>query len=179
MPVLSYYTSYYSDLAETMTTYYILSFIIGIGVSCIFGAITKTINGNKGYDGGFAWGFWLGVIGIIVVSCRQPAQYIPTESIIKPAPTTNNGVPPVGGWKCLCGRAHPQYVSTCPCGKNRSEVIRAIATNVSQKVNSKEEEEFNKEKESINTLREYKELLDQGILTQEEFDQKKKEILSK
>lgn len=29
-------------------------------VYCIFGAITKHINESKGYDGGFAWGFFLG-----------------------------------------------------------------------------------------------------------------------
>ncbi|MCI7803659.1 MAG: hypothetical protein MR503_01085 [Oscillospiraceae bacterium] len=36
----------------------------------ICGAITYKINTEKGYDGGFAWGFLLGVIGIVVVACR-------------------------------------------------------------------------------------------------------------
>ena len=28
------------------------------------------MNRDKGYDGGFAWGFFLGIIGIIVVAVR-------------------------------------------------------------------------------------------------------------
>lgn len=41
-----------------------------IGVQCIFGSITRSMNRDKGYDGGFAWGFFLGIIGIIVVAVR-------------------------------------------------------------------------------------------------------------
>ena len=41
-----------------------------VGVQCIFGSITRSMNRDKGYDGGFAWGFFLGVIGIIVVAVR-------------------------------------------------------------------------------------------------------------
>ena len=40
-----------------------------------------------------------------------------------------------------------------------------------------DEAKLNAEKEKINTLKQYKELLDAGVLTQEEFDNKKKEIL--
>lgn len=36
----------------------------------ICGCITSSINQNKGYDGGFWWGFFLGILGIIVVACR-------------------------------------------------------------------------------------------------------------
>ncbi|MDE6798004.1 MAG: hypothetical protein K2J36_08360 [Ruminococcus sp.] len=36
----------------------------------IWGFITKTISRNKGYKGGFWWGFWLNIIGVIVVACR-------------------------------------------------------------------------------------------------------------
>lgn len=41
-----------------------------IGIQSIFGVITRSINRNKGYDGGFAWGFFLGIVGIIVVAIR-------------------------------------------------------------------------------------------------------------
>ena len=37
----------------------------------IWGCITKKINQDKGYEGGFAWGFWLGLIGLIVVLCKS------------------------------------------------------------------------------------------------------------
>ena len=78
----------YSDYLSIFLSTYLVSGIIGIIVACVFGAITKNINQSKGYDGGFAWGFWLGVIGIIVVSCRQPNPYytFQRKSIIrKPA----------------------------------------------------------------------------------------------
>jgi hypothetical protein len=40
-------------------------------IACIIcGFITKSINQSKGYDGGFAWGFWLTIIGIVIVAVR-------------------------------------------------------------------------------------------------------------
>lgn len=37
---------------------------------CIMGFVSKTISNNKGYYGGFWWGFCLGILGIIVVACK-------------------------------------------------------------------------------------------------------------
>lgn len=40
-------------------------------IACIVcGFITKSINQSKGYEGGFAWGFWLTIIGIVIVAVR-------------------------------------------------------------------------------------------------------------
>lgn len=50
--------------------YFILCLIVGI----ICGFITKSMNESKGYDGGFAWGFFLAIIGIIVVAVRPYAK---------------------------------------------------------------------------------------------------------
>jgi len=54
---------------------YIISFLISIayslGLAIAYGVISKKINESKGRKGGFAWGFFLGVIGIIVVACRS------------------------------------------------------------------------------------------------------------
>lgn len=44
---------------------------------CIMGFVSKTIQNNKGYDGGFWWGFLLGILGIIVVACK-PVNPNPT-----------------------------------------------------------------------------------------------------
>lgn len=41
-----------------------------VGIQCALGSITRSMNRDKGYDDGFAWGFFLGVIGIIVVAVR-------------------------------------------------------------------------------------------------------------
>ncbi len=54
--------------------YAIIYGIVMLVMCIIFGCITRKINMNKGYDGGFAWGFWLGIIGIIVVAVRQPKR---------------------------------------------------------------------------------------------------------
>lgn len=91
----------------------IILFIIIIGISIIFGRITESMNKEKGYDTGFAWGFWLWVIGIIVVACR---------------PERNNG-------------------------------------NNTMKITEADE------------IAKYKELLDSGAITQEEYEVKKKQIL--
>lgn len=37
----------------------------------IFGCISSYISYTKGYDSGFAWGFFLGVIGLLVVGFRE------------------------------------------------------------------------------------------------------------
>ena len=46
---------------------YLIGCLIGM---CICGLVTKQINENRGKEGGFAWGFFLGVIGIIIVAVR-------------------------------------------------------------------------------------------------------------
>ena len=164
----------------------LLSIAISIGISCIFGAITKAINENKGYYGGFAWGFWLGWIGIIVVACRQPAYYyqIPKESIIRPVGNTSNeptfhpDMPvPENAWKCSCGRHHPQYVSSCVCGLNKREALlpKPAENTDTQVTNIEHVDEY----KNIAILKEYKALLDTGVITQEEFEVKKKAILSR
>ena len=156
---------------------------LSIGISCIFGAITKSINENKGYDGGFAWGFWLGWIGIIVVACRQPAQvYYPPS----PNPSYNSSSSNApGGWRCTCGRFHSAYVTSCTCGKAKRDVLSpkpampvrqpAIPATPAPAPAPAPADET----KTIEALKEYKDLLDSGIITQEEFEQKKKTLLSR
>lgn len=171
---------YYYSSSDSITVY-LVSLFISIVVRIIFGCITKGINENKGYDGGFAWGFWLGWIGIIVVACRQPCVYTPTESIIAPAKRatqTSNELPgqidASVNWRCRCGRVNARFVSSCACGLGKREVTEPVASAVSQNNTDTENELKN-----ISLLKEYKALLDTGVITQEEFDAKKKSILSK
>lgn len=148
-----------------------LSIIINLVVACVFGVVTKLINENKGYYGGFAWGFWLGWIGIIVVACKPTNYYSPRESIIVPAHNTNTRAMVLsdGSWQCRCGRHNARYVSSCVCGMNKSQIA---AENTAEEVNDDEAK-------NISALKEYKELLDNGVITQEEFEEKKKQILSR
>ena len=47
-------------------------FIAGLSAT-IFGAVSKILAASKGISGGFQWGWWLGVIGFIVV-CAMPSK---------------------------------------------------------------------------------------------------------
>lgn len=49
-----------------------VSLVICFTVGAIFGVISMTINENKGYEGGFWWGFFLGILGVIIVACKPP-----------------------------------------------------------------------------------------------------------
>lgn len=168
-------------MESELLIYLIISFVI----ACIFGAITKTINENKGYEGGFAWGFWLSWIGIIIVSCKEPVR---TQHKATPSQVASSD-----GWECKCGRYHPSYISTCPCGINRRDLISPpppisnenipLQQNPPAKTElsttSKRPVSLVDETNTITALKEYKALLDSGIITQDEFDAKKKDLLTR
>ena len=67
-----------STLALMFANPITLYIVIALACMCGFGFVTQTINKNKGYEGGFAWGFFLGFIGIIVVACK-PSMIAPTN----------------------------------------------------------------------------------------------------
>lgn len=43
---------------------------IFLAIHCIFGLTTLTIHSNRGLAGGFWWGFWFGILGIVVSALR-------------------------------------------------------------------------------------------------------------
>lgn len=58
-----------------------VAWIVGGTIGCvIWGFIVKSVNENKGYDGGFALGFFLGVIGLIIVLSKPEANYYVPDS---------------------------------------------------------------------------------------------------
>lgn len=168
---------------DEMNTFLIFFYLgLCIALPCIFGTITRTINENKGYDGGFAWGFWLGWIGIIVVACREPAP------VYYPAPSSRNYNQPAssapGGWRCTCGRFHSGYVTSCACGQSKQNVLNPAKPAVPVQKQAipapaPAAPAPADESKTIEALKEYKDLLDSGIITQEEFEQKKKALLSR
>ncbi len=49
-----------------------MAYVIGWLISAlIFGFIAKAIASGKGQEGGFWWGFFLGIIGLIVVAVKK------------------------------------------------------------------------------------------------------------
>lgn len=100
-------------------------------------------------------------------------------------------------WICTCGRNHPAYVTSCSCGQTKRNVTmpQTVATaeatvstpapaptadaKPAQKAATAANCASVDESVIISTLRQYKELLDSGIITQEEFDLKKQSLLNR
>ena len=149
--------------------YYLGSFIGLIVWGIIWGFATKTVNENKGYYGGFWLGFWLGFIGLIIVATKpENRSGNGTFSLLSEAAKEKNGKSLLssGGWKCSkCGRVNPSYAGTCGCGMSKSdnEANRQAAQQI--QISTADE------------IKKLKELCDSGVITQEEFDAKKKQLL--
>ncbi len=89
-------------------------------------------------------------------------------------------------WRCTCGRINPNYTGTCYCGSKKHQARASQAGGSSEKalngnektvLTSSENNGKLDETDKIKYLKEYKELLDNGVITKEEFDEKKKNLL--
>lgn len=150
--------------------YFIGYCVVVIIVACIFGAITKHINESKGYDGGFAWGFFLGVIGIIVVACRSDApksSYV-SDRISRLEAVSRGESSVQRSWQCgFCRRVNADYMTTCECGRTKAESMqRRIEEQNQPKTGTVEQK-----------LGEAKSLFEKGIITEEEYEVRRKKIL--
>lgn len=166
---------YYYDSDAAVITLFVWA-VVTIIVACVMGVITKKINESKGYYGGFAWGFWLGIIGIIVVACRSDArrsdgsgsQYMSGGyGGERENPLAYSG----SGWTCaFCGRGNPGYKNLCDCGRSKNESdqkrARAVAAEPTHGKTAREVQ-----------LEGAKKMLDDGLITNEEYEAKKNRIL--
>ena len=99
---------------------------------CVWGFATKIIINNKGYDDNwFWWGFFFGLIALIV-ACARPDCVVQSMSSVGrirmqkiQEQARNDEILAAGGWKCVCGRVHAPYVSSCSCGKSWFEAKKA------------------------------------------------------
>lgn len=111
----------YNALNDAISTTIITYGILGILIPTICGFVTKKMNKDKGYDdgfGGFAWGFFLGVIGVAIVALRTP------------------------------------------------------------QINNSNKENYITNKDDENEIKKYKKMFDDGLITEEEFNAKRKQILN-
>ena len=178
--------------------------IVGSIISSVFwGWATQKIIDNKGYDTNwFWWGFFFGLIAFIV-ACARPRKssnnystpkYGYNTSLFSDKPTersssgTHRTNMQGNGWRCTCGRVNAHYTGTCACGRTkdgRNPAAEARKRRAEQEAAQKQKEEQEakvaqdetKKLNNLKMLKEYKDLLDSGIITQEEFDKKKAELL--
>lgn len=157
---------------------FLLYIIIILAAYIIMGVISKNINESKGYDGGFAWGFLLGIIGIIVVAVRNPNiisynQYDDLHYSLNDnsklsmlaKQTDDERTLKNGGWKCSkCRRVNASYITTCECGMNIRDNNAGNQIKISPDI-------------MTNELKKYKEMLDSGLISEEDYDKKKKSLL--
>ena len=158
---------------------YIIAVIIW---GLIWGFATKTVNENKGYYGGFWLGFLLSFIGFLIVACKPENKNdydnYESASLLSAAAkeASDSDMIANGGWKCSkCGTINPHYTGTCGCGntkKANEEKVKAAKEAARAKENAE------RELLDLQKLKTYKDLLDSGAISQEEFDKKKAELLN-
>lgn len=160
----------------TLIMIYLVPSVVTIVMACVFGTITKRMNEEKGYYGGFAWGFWLGVIGIIVVACRQPAPSYRNISDEKLRSLANQEdeqrILRNGGWKCyFCNRVNPEYMTSCTCGRTAKESKDAF--------NDGNHNSVPKKSVQGAELDIVKKMFEDGLITEQEYEAKKQKITEK
>ena len=178
-----------------------LSFLLVIVSLLIFniicGAISEKINREKGYDGGFAWGFLLCILGIVVTAVRPYRQYIKTRN------NTVSEVPHIF-WCTGCGSTFSSSNSkhtecpTCKCTLKETTILAEDWRRLSSEEKLQLKREFangkhiksslyndnNKEKTDSSSfskadeIRKFKDLLDEGAITEEEYEKAKTKLLS-
>lgn len=153
---------------------YIICLIIW---GAIWGFATNTVISNKGYDENwFWWGFFFGIIALLVAlgkpNCYETQQSYAVSKMYEDEDRKNTL--DAGGWECYCGNLNPYYTGTCSCGRTKSEVLNFRKQEKEQKESTKKMEA---ESAKLDNLKKLKDLLDSGVLTQEEFDKKKKQLL--
>lgn len=92
------------------------------GIAVGMGFASKAVNQHKGYSGGFAWGFWLDWVGLVIVACRtkRDKTYGADRKGDNPPPRPDALALMEADehmWFCpSCGYAHPSEDSICSCG---------------------------------------------------------------
>ena len=163
----------------------------------ICGAISEKINREKGYAGGFAWGFLLCILGIVVTAVRPYRQYIKTRN------NTVSEVPHIF-WCTGCGSTFSSSNSkhtecpTCKCTLKETTILAEDWRRLSSEEKLQLKREFangkhiksslyndnNKEKTDSSSfskadeIRKFKDLLDEGAITEEEYEKAKTKLLS-
>ncbi len=161
----------------------LIMLISWVVIGVVFGFATNMVLINRGYnENWFWWGFFFGIIALIVALSKPDAnQYSASPYNSNASQTAKTG----SGWKCSCGTSHVSYVGSCGCGKTKADIMKQLDLEklklVEEEKAKQTENENRKAQEQelldLQKLNEYKKMLDSGIITQEEFSIKKKQVL--
>ena len=164
-------------------------FLIGYLIDgLIFGIICRYIVKNKGYDDyenyGFFWGFFLGFIGLIVCAVK-PDQNIYSNNRTSGQNSSglnydyNKSSAPKdsAGWVCNCGTRNYGYETNCHnCGKPKFK--SAPVENTKPRIEIEKPRSVKSDEMSISDqIKEINKLKEEGFITEEEYEAKKKQIL--
>lgn len=161
-----------------------MGYLIGCIVwAIIWGFVCRAIVINKGYvDDGTKWfflGFLFSIIAVIVAACK-PAVVNAGDTAVRVAQSPSSRTTDRNGyWTCACGNKNPESVAYCICGRKRAmpgaSDTRSTSRSYSNSSYSAPRTETGKS--PAEQIKEFKGLLDAGIITQEEYDAKKKKLL--
>ena len=169
----------------------------------IWGCVANLVIHNKGYDENwFWWGFFFSFIAVIIAATKPENRtwnHEPTSDSEGYSFGSNYGHSNLfhdtsstarqeGMWECAwCHKMSNNYVGTCSCGKTKTEsdakrqedeqISKAFYEAQKTAGSVEPVNETQKTLDNIEAIKKLKELLDMGAITQEEFDQKKKELL--
>lgn len=166
------------------------TFIGIIIISLICGAISESISDKRGVAGGFWWGVFLWVIGIIVVALMpvdkaRQEEYLNNTAHIYYCPQCDKTYSGVSDKK-------NDVCPNCNCLLIETAVLLDDWQNFSDAKKEQMKKAFAEGQYSRNAtsitapasivggadeIKKYKELLDGGVITQEEFEAKKKQLL--
>ena len=159
---------------------YVIGYLV-VGIIC--GFISSAIATNREMQGGFAWGFFLGIIGIIIVAVRPKDSAVSTRGTKLYYCKNCNGIY-TGRNLTVCPEcnlpvAETQFYYSDWQGitdEKKSELKKAIAEG-QYLVNVKDTPTTSTTTCQADEIKKYKELADAGVITQEEFEAKKKQLL--
>lgn len=154
------------DGGDKMTLFFVV-FIVFVVQGIFWGTITNNVMRDKGYYDGWFWRGFFFSGAAFAAALSKPYKNIYQEDMFL-GKMHGKDILKNGGWECqFCHSLNEGIVSTCGCGKSREESIKY----------NKQQSTGLPEQNIISLLKEYKELMDNGIITQEEFDTKKRELL--
>ena len=158
----------------------VYTWFAGVLLWCIiWGFVTKAIVKGKGYENSGVWfwcGFFLGIIGVIVAACKPAVNVQPTYIVTNSTKEYNksdstDSHSSTGYWVCKCGTVNLKSLNVCKnCGNhNPYQTISEKKPNLTDSIENTKSIKLQ--------LNELKELLEQDLITEADYDAKKKQIL--